>query len=288
MGAGKTFENVINNVEVSLGITRLLVAPFGVLWEPTQGRIDLDAVPAGFEDLGAVVQDSPTLNVTREKFQLALGIPAVLQKEFVIGLEGTFEISLHTNSWRKAQFAFGNVSPISSTTQLATISSITNQNVISFANTVDVTSLTLGRQFVIAPTASEFDKADAVETRVASITADGLTFFLRPTPLATIAVNNVVGIYDFVQQFIGTACIREHTLLGVSDFTDSSQVIHHFFKATPGDEFTEEIRPSENERFPLSFNAFGISRNDIPGLVSSQLVIARRVYYPGNSPDQCA
>ena len=288
MGAGKTFENVINNVEISLGITRLLVANFGIVWEPTQGRIDLDAVPAGFEDLGAVVQDSPTLNVTREKFQLSLGIPAVLQKEFVIGLEGNFEIALHTNSWRKAQFAFGNVSPVSSTTQLSTIASVTAQNIITFTNTTDIESLALGLQFVIAPTASEFDKADTVETRVVSITADGLTFFLRPTPLSTIAANDVVGFYDFVQQFIGTACIREHTLLGVSDFIDSSQVIHHFFKATPGDEFTEEIRPTENERFPLSFNAFGVSRNDIPGLSTSQLVIARRVHFPANSPDQCA
>jgi hypothetical protein len=245
-------------------------------------------VPTGFEDLGAVVQDSPTLNVTREKFQLSLGIPAVLQKEFVIGLEGTFEIALHTNSWRKAQFAFGNVSPISSTTLLSTIASVNAQNVYTFANTTDIESLTLGRQFSIAPTASEFDKADTVETRVASITSDGLTISVRPTPLATISVNDVVGIYDFVQQFIGTACIREHVLLAATDFTDSSQVIHHFFKATPGDEFTEEIRPSETERFPLSFNAFGVSRSDIPGLTSSQLVIARRVYFPGNSPDACA
>ncbi len=288
MGAGKTFENVINNVEISLGITRLLVADFGIVYEPTQGRIDLDAVPAGFEDLGAVVQDSPTLNVTREKFQLNLGIPAVLQKEFIVGLDGTFEIALHTNSWRKAQFAFGNVSPISSTTVLSTIASVTAQNIITFANTTDVESLTLGRQFAIASVEAEFDKADTPETRVASITSDGLTFFLRPTPLSTIAVNDVVGIYDFVQQFIGTACVREHTLLGVTDFIDTSQVVHHFFKATPGDEFTEEIRPSENERFPLSFNAFGISRSDIPGLSSSQLVIARRIYFPGNSPDACA
>lgn len=288
MGAGKTFENLINEVEVSLGITRLLVAPDGTSWEPTSGRIDLDAVPAGFEDLGAVVQDSPTLSVTREKFQLNLGIPAVLQKEFVVGLEGTFEISLHTNNWRKAQFAFGNVTPVSSTTELSTIASVTAPNIITFANTTDVESLTLGRQFTIAPTASEFDKADVTETRVASITSDGLTFFLRPTPARTPAANDVVGIYDFVQQFIGTACIRQHVLLGVTDFIDSSQVIHHFFKVTPGDEFTEEIRPTENERFPLAFNAFGVSRSDIPGLTSSQLVIARRVHFPGNDPDSCA
>jgi len=280
--AEKTFTNLINEVEVSLAIQRLLVAEFGGGgYEPTSGRIDLDALPAGFVDLGAVVEDTPSFSVAKTKFQLDAGLPAVRQFEAVIGVEGSFEISLHSNSWRKAQYAFGNYSAVSSATELSTIASVTAKNVITFANTTDVQSLVLGRQFVFAALGSDFDKADAQETRVASITADGLTFFLDPTPLNTPGPTDVVGIYDFVQIFHGTTAIRQHELLGVADFIDGSQVVHQFFKVVAGDEFTEEIRPTENERLPLSFNAFGVSRSDVPGAGGkSQLVIARRIYFP--------
>ena len=280
--AEKTFTNLINPVEVSLAIQRLLVADFGSgNYEPTSGRIDLDTLPTGFVDLGAVVEDTPTFSVTRTKFQLDAGLPAVRQFEAVIGLEGSFEISLHSNSWRKAQYAFGNYSAVSSVTQITTIASVTAQNVVTFANTSSVESLVLGLQFVIAPLVAEFDKADAVETRVVSITSDGLTFLLDPTPLNTIVAGDFTGYYDFQQIFHGTTAIRQSELLGVADFIDGSQVVHQFFKVTPGDEFTEEIRPTENERIPLSFNAFGVSRSDVPGAGGkSQLVIARRIYFP--------
>jgi len=286
--AGETFLNQINGVEVSLGIQRLLVADFGTAYDPlTDGRVNPLSPPTGFADLGAVVEDSPSMSVTRTKFKLNAGVPAVQQFSAVIGLEGTFEVALHSNHWRKIQYAFGNVTPISSTTVLSTIASVTAQNIITFANTTDVESLTLGRQFVIAATDTQFDAADAIETRVRSITADGLTFLLDPTPLNTIALNDVVGIYDVVCQFIGTVCQRQHTLLTVADFIDGSQVVQHVFKAEPGEEFTETINPTENERIPLSFDMLGVARNDIPGLTTTQLVLARRCYFPGNSPDFC-
>jgi len=280
--ADKTFTNQINEVEVSLGIQRLLIADLPATWEPeTQGRIDLGSLPAGFFDLGAVVEDTPSFAVTRTKFQLDAGLPAVRQFEAVIGLEGTFELSLHSNSWRKVQFAFGNYSNVSSTTAVATIASVTNQNVVTFANTTDLQSLAVGRQIAIATAVADFDNPDTVETRIGSITDDGLTVAFAITPLNTIAAGDFVGIYDFVEAFVGTNEIRESMLLGVTDFIDGSQVIHQFFKVTPGDEFTEEIRPTENERIPLNFNAFGVSRDDIPGAGGkNQLVIARRVYFP--------
>lgn len=277
----KTFNNEINPAEVSLAIQRLLIAEFPQGYDPiTQGRIDLENLPTGFVDLGAVVEDTPTFSVTRGKFDLKAGIPSVSQFQAIVNLEGTFEVTLHSNSWRKVQYAFGNVTPVSSTTELSTIASVTDRNTITFANTTDVQSLPIGRQFTIAPTAAEFDKGDAIETRVASITSDGLTFFLLPTPIHTPTANDVVGFYDVVCLYVGTTKIREHVLLGVADFTDGSQVVHEFFKVTPGDEFTEEIRPTENARIPLSFDALGVVRSDIPGVSSSQLVVARRCYFP--------
>lgn len=277
---GKTYINQINETEVSLAIQHFLIGEFGATWEPTSGRIDPASPPTGFYDLGAVVEDSPSLSVTREKFELDSGLPAVRQFEAIIGMSGTVEFSLHSYSWRKIQYAFGNVAAISSTTELSTISSVTNQQVITFANTSDVESLVLGRKFVIATTAAGFDDPDAVETRVASITSDGLTFFLEPAPINTIAANDVVGIYDFVQEFIGTNRNRENTVLAVADFINGDQVVHQFFKMTPGGEFTEEIQPGENQRTPLSFNVFGVERTDVPGCSAGQLVLGRRIIFP--------
>jgi len=277
----KTFNNEINGVEVSLGIQRLLIAEHPQSWDPNvNGRIDLENLPTGFIDLGAVVEDTPSFAVTRSKFSLAAGLPSVIQFQAVVGMEGSFEAALHSLSWRKVQYAMGNVSAISSTTLLSTIASVTDRNTVTFANTTDVESLTLGRQFTIAAVEAEFDKADATETRVASIHADGVTFSLLPTPIHTPSVNDVAGIYDVACLYVGTTKIREHVILGVTDFLDGTQVVHHFFKMTPGEEFTEEIRPTENARVPLAFDAFGVVRNDIPGISSSQLVLARRCYFP--------
>ena len=284
----RTYNNLINEDEVSLGIQRLLVAEFGATYDPfTQGRVDPANPPTGFMDLGAVVEDSPTLTISRTKFNLAAGVPAVRQFSAVIGMEGTFEVSLHSKSWRKAQFAFGNISAVSSTTILSTIASVTAQNIITFANTTDVASLYVGRSVVIAPTASQVDDADTPETRIQSITSDGLTFYLAPTPLTTIAVNHVVGYYDLVQQFLGTRCQRQHALLGVTDFIDGSQVVWQMFKAEPGEEFSENINPTENTRIPLSFDLLGVSVTGIPGHTAAELCVARRVYFPSTDTEIC-
>jgi len=277
-----TFENLINLTETSLAIQRLLIAPFPTAWTPA--RIDLASLPTGFSDLGAVVEDSPSFSVTRSKFQLDAGIPAIRQFEAVIGLEGSFEVALHSTSWRKIQFALGNLTSTASATIVTTIASVTNQNVITLATTSG--SLPVGRQFVIATNTPGFDSADAVETRVGSVASNGLTYALAPTPVHTPTAGQYVGIYDSVCQFVGTTCLKQYVLLAVADFIDGSQAIHQFFKVTPGDEFTLEIRPSENMRVPLSFNALGVSQS-VPPLTNQQLVIARLCYFPSLTGEPC-
>jgi hypothetical protein len=276
---GKTYNNEINEIEVSLAVQRLLIAEYPTAWTPA--RVDLASLPSGFFDLGAVVEDSPNFTASRGKFQLQAGIPAVLQFEAVTGLEGTFEIALHSNSWRKVQFGLGNVSAISSTTDVATIASVTDRNTITFADTTDLDSLPVGRQIVIAAVSADYDNADATETRISSILSDGVAVKLSPTPIATPTANDIVGFYQYVESFIGTSQLRNHVLLAVADFIDGSQVVHQFYKVSPGDEFNEVIGPTENERIPLSFNAYGVAESAVPGLGGkSELVIARRLYFP--------
>lgn len=274
----KSYNNPVDVNEVHLGIEQLLIADYPQAWSP--GRINVDSPPAGFVNLGAVVEDTPTFSVERETFDLETGLPMVLQHQEVTRLSGQFTVSLHSNSWRKIQYAFGNYAAVASYTIVATITSVTNQYVVSFASTTDVESLVVGRQYLLGSSESALATAAGYETKVASINSDLLTVSFDPVPIRTPTVNDIVTFYSYQELFVGTSQIRDHVLLGVVDFTDGQQVVHHFFKVQPAGSFEEAITPQENERISLTFNAFGVNRSDVPGASSDELVVARRVHIP--------
>lgn len=93
---GKSYDNTIVVSEVSLAIERVLIAPYPATWTP--GKVDIGSPPTNFVDLGAVVEDTPSLKVTREKYQLSLGIPKALQYEAVIGVTGEFAVQVLAKS----------------------------------------------------------------------------------------------------------------------------------------------------------------------------------------------
>ena len=279
---GKTFANDINEMEVSLAIEQLLIGPDGASW--TEARIDPASPPSNFVNLGAVVEDTASLTVTRDKFQLDTGIPRVRQFEVVTGLEGTLAISLHSDSWRKLQFALGNYTAISSHTVVVSISSVSDRNTITIATTS--ASLNVGRQIVISTTTpggsflSGFDGVNAIETQIASITTDGLTLYLLPTPVRTPTAQSWVGYYGFVAQAIGTAQNSKYKLLGCADLLDGSQVVHVMHRVAPAGEWNEAITPDANIRIPLTFNAYGVKVNKAIYGGVDQLIIAERIYFP--------
>lgn len=188
----KSYNNTISSSEVSIAIQRILIADYPKAWTPA--RVDIGTPPAGWIDLGAVVEDTPSFKCTRTKFQLKTGIPQVIQYEAIMELTGVMAFSLHSNSWHKLQFALGNL------------------------------------------------------TTITTMTAAGSVPF-------------------------GTSTIKNYALLGVADFIDGTQVIHYMPKASPADEITEEIRPGQNQRIPLSFNLLGVVSTVWGG---SELIIAER------------
>lgn len=272
--ARRTYSNAVNEVETSIAIERLLVATFPQTWTPS--RISLDALPTGFVDLGSVVEDTPSFKVSRSKYQLVTGIPQVLQYQAVQGLSGSFTVALNSNSWRKAQYAFGNYTAVSSATAVTTVSSIVNGSQIQVSTMS--TSFVIGQQVIIA-TAANFDKADAVETRITSIntiTGGNITLYLSP-PSSLMAVNQNIGTYAFQTHPIGGRNIKFYTLLGVADFIDGVQIVHEMMKVAPGADFEEAPRPSEAGRIPLMFDMIG-TEQDVAGC--TELLIARRHYFP--------
>lgn len=280
---GRSYTNDINEIEVSLAIEQLLIGPEGA--DFTIARVDPDSPPANFVNLGSVVEDTASLTVTREKFQLDTGIPRVRQYELVNAMEGSLAISLHSNSWRKLQFALGNYTAISSHTVVTSIVSVTNRSTVTLSTTS--ASLNVGRQIVISATTpggsflAGFDGVNAIETQIASITTDGLTLYLQPTPVRTPTAQSWLGYYGYVQQAVGTTRNTKFALLGTADCVDGSQILHWIPKVAPAGEWAEAITPDANIRIPLTFNAYGVKFTDIPGAGgSSELAIMKRIYLP--------
>lgn len=102
---GKSYDNTIVEEEVSLAIEGLLLAPEDTAWTPA--KIDIGSPPTGFVNLGAVVEDSPTITVTKEKYQLILGLPKALQFEAIIGVAGEASWQVYAKSNDIARRALG-------------------------------------------------------------------------------------------------------------------------------------------------------------------------------------
>ncbi len=274
----RAYANIVNPVEVSIGIQRLLIAEYPQTWTPA--RIDLDAPPTGFYDLGAVVEDTPSMKVTREKYQLETGVPMVLQFEATQKVGGTFECQLHSNSWRKLQFGLGNYTAASSYTELGSITSVTGANAYTMAGTTVVQSVAVGQTLVFASASNKLDNPDAFESRVTSIVlGTNATVYLDPPPTSATSIGTgwKVAYYDYVKQVYGSSRIKYYSLLGVGDFIDGTQVVHYIKKASPAGEMTEEIRPGQNQRIPLSFNFLG-QETTINSII--ELVVGERYHFP--------
>lgn len=113
----KTYSNALTLHEVGLTIERFLVAAYPQTF--TAARVDMESLPTGFMDMGAVVEDTPVIRIGREKHQITTGIPRMVQYEEILGLTGAIEFSLITNSFWQAQFMLGNVSTITTVTTIA-------------------------------------------------------------------------------------------------------------------------------------------------------------------------
>lgn len=192
---GKTYDNTIIEAETSLGIERILVADHPASWDPSTGKIDYSFPPAGFTDLGAVVEDTPAVTVTREKFQLKLGLPKALQYEQIIGVEGGI---------------------------IATI----------YAKTNDVVEKALG--------------------------------------VAKVDISTLGDRIPF-----GGTSIHKFAVLGVADFVDGTQVVHHFPECSVKPEFVENVRPDDAGKISLGFDAYSF----ISTIHNDERVVGERVYF---------
>lgn len=277
----RAYENLVLERDVSLGIENLFMAPYPTTFDPTTqitDVLDIGSSWPGFVWLGAVVEDTPQLTVSREKFQLMTGIPKSLQYEAITQVAGKFECSLYTISPRRTAYALGNVDPLNVTktggTSFASINSVTNKYIVTLAGT-PAGGLSVN-DYIVTASATTGIAQSVNEAQVSSI--NGLTIvFGTPSLLTTPSANHFLAKITAVKQPYGTKELRKYALVGLADFVDGAQVIHYLPKVAPGGEFVEAIRPDDVGKIPLSFDAYALSNSDY-GV--SGLVVGHRYWLP--------
>jgi len=282
-----TYENLISTREVSLAIEHILVAPENTAWSPARLNIP-DTIPSGWQHLGAVMEDSPQLTVTKEKFQLSTGIPSVLQYQAVRGLTGQFQVTLHSNTNRIAYYGLGNYTPIKTV-------------VGSFGNAVSITSIDAARTrvFVGTVSAASFAVGDVLSLGTdesdlttglaeAEVNAIGTGAALTPgwlamsTPGFTVdaTASHKVAKVSYSRIPFGTKVLPFFTVLGVADFIDGVQVVHHLGKASPAGEWTEAVRPEQNIQVATTWDLFGYSTSTYGASGTKELIVGERFWFP--------
>lgn len=302
----KTFLNSIVAEEVSIGLSRLLIGPENGLgsWLSSPTRIDIGeygaSIPYNYYDLGAVVEDSPVFTYTRTDYSLEVGVPKVTQYKAVVGMDATFECSLHSKAAEKLQFALANIDNYSlpgegwyfSVTDssngvgddyiILDVSGESGDDWDVLDDAVDWIILTHanGSQVILQGALGDF----GIET---TISTDPAELQLRCyVPSQYLAGDFVSGVYHSVGyssptpitvQYYGTSLVKKYSLLGVTDFIDGSQIVHYMPRVQSVGDILEEYRPEQNPRLPLQFRCLGATT-----VVNSctQSYVARRFVFP--------
>lgn len=287
-GGDKSFNNVITKRNISLAMEQLLIAPSSVTWTPTRVSMSNTAIPAGFRHLGAVVEDSANLTISRELFQLMGGIPRVLQYSAVIGITGRLEIIFHSISNRQMAYAMGNVDPVNTVSTIygTAIASgawgLSTYTQIS-ANTpgFNPAGVLVGDVIVTASSSSALLTTDN-EAEVNSIGTGANTmvlYFTSPGFVTKPETSWFFAKLTSVAVPAGTAKQKEYHIIGVADTIDGYQIVHDMQKLRVGaGDMQQAFRPTENGRIQGRWELFGYPVTRY--LPDTELVVAERFWFP--------
>jgi hypothetical protein len=273
----KSFNNVITTRNVSLAIEQILMAPSSVTWTPTRVSLSNTAIPVGFRNLGAVVEDSVQLTISRELFQLQTGVPRILQYSAVIGLSGRLEVQFHSFGSRQLAYASGNVDPVNTVNTIITLAATTGHALTLAHATTAVPTATIGDVFVVFPTTPGIATTDN-EAEVSSISGTAYSF-TSPGFLDLPTSGGFIGKLTSVAVPAGTSKQKEYHILGVADTIDGIQIVHDMQKARVGaGDMQQGFRPTENARTQGRWELFGYNTTRYG--VDTELILMERFQFP--------
>lgn len=281
-----SYTNAIDTREVSLAIEQVLIAPFGtVTWDPSSGRINVASVPAGFVNLGAVVEDSPVLTITREIYSLKTGLPKVIQYQALMGLGGSFDFSLYSRSPRKIQYALGNAAPLNILGAQTTVASVFASSltvvVASIAPPAAGAWLVTNASSAGTPGLQQTDNEAMVASATTGTSFTTITFasaanYFQTAPIVGQPLAQLISV---INPF-GLSTLRKFHVLGVADFIDGYQVVHEFRQVQNSGEFKEQISPKDVAHTPIKYELLGYATSRYPGM-TNELIVGERFWFPG-------
>lgn len=285
MPGSPSFNNTIIKRNVSLAITQILAAPSTQTWTPTRVSISNTLMPTGFRHLGAVVEDQVALTISKEVYQLALGIPRVLQYSAVVGVSGRLEAQFHSFNLRTMGYALGNVDPVNTVrtiyqTSLASGAWGLSDYTTIAANTPGFGGILVG-DVIVASSSSPGLLTTDNEAEVNSIGTGANTmvlYFTSPGFLTKPETNWFFGKLSSVAVPAGTSKIKEYHFIGIADTIDGYQLIHDIQKArVAAGDMQDAMRPTENGRVQGRWDLYGYLTTRFGG---SELVVAEKFWFP--------
>ncbi len=265
---------------VDVTIEQILAAPYGTSWTGA-ARVSVEAPPSGFVHLGAVVETSANLKVTREFDRLETGRPRTLQCLDIKGIAGTFNISLFGSSSRQVQYAFGNVLPqnVHTADKMTTIASVTNAGIITLtATTGELWSVNDWVVFAASAGGSTGLNTTAYESQISSM--NGLNVCFDPVFAVTPTADDWVCKLVATKLPIGTSQIRQFHILGVADFPRGVQVVHDFPKAQAAGDWSESLNVDKRAQFDIQYEL--MTSTSTAWTTTSELILGTRYYFPPN------
>jgi len=299
---GKSYLNLVPDKEVSIGIEQLLVAWTAVnsipVWTPAKIADPVNNPPSPFKNLGTVVEDSVSLNITREKFRYEAGIPKNLQYEAVLNITGTIEAQLIARRGTLAYYGLGNRAPAFSTPEnfIASASVMVPGVQYFYSSIAGLNLYTVGAliafgivfQTIISSNDVAYHAFESAYIGASSLHASspwGVTAIFTPrfwNPNSAPLIGQITSYTDRMVNPLGTGRIDTFHVLGVADFIDGVQLVHQFPEMTAVGEWVEEFKPDQEGRIPVKFEARGQVIQTYDNSVS-HLTIGERFWFSENT-----
>jgi hypothetical protein len=286
----RSIDNPISLPDVSLALEHLLIAPYGTSWTP--GLVNISSPPAGFLHIGAVTEDSPQLQVTKQFYQLQTGIPKVLRYTAVVGLQGDFQCVAISNRNTRAYWALGGLPPYhlpnTPAGGFSYVHSVVDRTSVLVNSTAMAAAIVAG-QIVVTDTSANILSTlnEAFVSSIAAVTGNTLyqvTLF-GPDYFPALPVQSQPFFVEAHQRYaMGSEILPSFHLLGVADFLSGEQIIHDMAFARPKAQFQDLFRNANEVRVSMMFDLFGYSVSTPYDSVNSHLIVAERFIFPPNSP----
>lgn len=229
-----------------------------VLFDGT-AKFNTEAPAANWRDLGNV-SNNASLNMVTDMFTLKNGIPSLAKKRFIIGRDGTLEITLNEFGAYVNQVALALAAPVNKLDATARTVSASPTPTASVFTLSSVAGLAAGDEIVSETVAGNLPSSNnrgIIDNIVGSqVTLEQPLF---TAPISADTVKKVIS----TKLWFGGAALPTYPLLYVIDLTEGKQIVYYFPRTSvKGDYNPDTGNGTENMKLKLTFETYSANDTD--------------------------